>query len=1218
MPSGLDSRFRVLRELGRGAVARVFEVYDALSDRNRALKVATVSGQQRRLRNEYRRISELRHPSIVRVYDFGFTDEGLPYYTMELVRGVPFGQLPMRRDPRVLAAVAGQVLDALAAIHARGWVHRDVKPGNVLTLGEGGAVLVRLIDLGLLVPIGTASRPSGTLAYMAPEVVRSEAVDGRADLYSLGVVLYEALLPASQASNLDDVVARLRERPPLPSEIDPTAPSGLSAFIAKLLEPSLADRFESAIAASDALARVAGGLAGDVSRRTRHERLMRGGATSHRNKLVRRVRRAVVDALRDGHGLAAVIEAGPGVGKTPLMRELSVQFNLDGLRVVHIPVTQAPDSPVAGLARLVGALDPRHPLLAKGDGASQPSDGSTSSGRDHAERVGRAAAQVLRLRPTVLFIDDVHLAEAVGLDAVRALCDEVDALPVVVIAASEMRHDGATSAGAIAPQGLHVSLPPLTAHEVAALCSHRLNGLELPELVAQRVAMDTRGMPSLVERTVARLLTDGVIVRRRARYWFVGGRYRSAQYGDADQVTTRLDQVAPENRPILWAAAVVGRGLRSRLVAHVADCRVERAADALAALSRDGILHPGEAHEEASFRFASRRLLASCYHSIPPDERRRLHDRAANSPEGAMGAGGRSEERVEHLLKGSDSQRAVQAAVEAGDRALRVGATGRAIEYYARGFARLPEGEDPRATTISLALGRLFERVGEPDRAATWYGTCVTTAPDDSAEAIAARLGLAGLALLRGDLAAATEYSTAARLRLAAREDSELYFEAKRLEARLAGQRGEAEHAEAVLVEALQRAEAEGRAAWSLSVLLDMAFVATRRGLYVRAVRYAREALRRAKVRGDVQAVAKGNAVLARGLIRAGRYGAARRALYAAERATRQAGDRLEQAALLRQWGNLRLREGDASGAVERYERSLELVRVCGARAEESVCLHHIGAVHVLMGHYHAGLTALLASRQLAHDSGDRLSEAATSLDLAVTYVDLGQFDRASEHIRAAENLTARLDNPVAAAKLPAVQAMIEQRQGRPTLTRQLLDGLAHLIEPLEDPGDRVFLLWHAGQLALVAGVSGEARDIAARMSQEVERGNLQHLRPHALALGGFVADQQGLRATALSLVGEAAMRARDLRLRPLEVELRTWLGVRQAGSDEGAEQLTTAMECSRELAAGVPPEALDNYLGSPMVQRLRGAFLLEAERVGSMKHQRDPNRVGKQQVDEL
>ena len=118
---GLTPRFWVQRELGRGAASRVLEVWDPIQDVRRALKLASTRRQLRRYQLEYRLLTELRHPNIVRAYDYALSGNGLPYYSMELIDGGHLGPAAHGRDFEALGVIAMQVLDALATLHARGW-----------------------------------------------------------------------------------------------------------------------------------------------------------------------------------------------------------------------------------------------------------------------------------------------------------------------------------------------------------------------------------------------------------------------------------------------------------------------------------------------------------------------------------------------------------------------------------------------------------------------------------------------------------------------------------------------------------------------------------------------------------------------------------------------------------------------------------------------------------------------------------------------------------------------------------------------------------------------------------------------------------------------------------------------------------------------------------------------------------------------------------------
>lgn len=226
-------KYRILEEIGRGAMGIVFKAQDEFMGRLVALKIlaeklAADPEMLSRFEREAGAASSLRHPNICTVFDSGNWN-GRPYIAMELLAGETLderlkrGALPAEQ----LAAIAAQVLSALEATHALGLVHRDIKPANLFWTTSGQ---VKLLDFGLAkrklpaAPLGEdaptvvmfATRQGtvvGTLAYMPPEQVLGEALDGRADLYSLGVTLYElatGTLPIRGAENMDAVPETLR------------------------------------------------------------------------------------------------------------------------------------------------------------------------------------------------------------------------------------------------------------------------------------------------------------------------------------------------------------------------------------------------------------------------------------------------------------------------------------------------------------------------------------------------------------------------------------------------------------------------------------------------------------------------------------------------------------------------------------------------------------------------------------------------------------------------------------------------------------------------------------------------------------------------------------------------------------------------------------------------------------------------------------------------
>ena len=276
------SAYHVDELIGRGGMGEVYLARDPRLDRPVALKVlgADLAGDERfreRLLRESRLAAALDHPNVVPIYEAGEA-EGRLFIAMRYVDGVDLRALLRRQGalaPERALALGGQVAGALDAAHARGLVHRDVKPSNVLVDDPGGRDHCYLADFGLTQSASDRGPADGslmgTLDYVAPEQIRGDEIDGRADQYALACLVFECLtgsLPFRRDSEMATIFAHLEEPPPAASDRRRDLPPELDGVLARAMAKDPADRYESCDALV-AAARAAVGLDAEPPRRTR-------------------------------------------------------------------------------------------------------------------------------------------------------------------------------------------------------------------------------------------------------------------------------------------------------------------------------------------------------------------------------------------------------------------------------------------------------------------------------------------------------------------------------------------------------------------------------------------------------------------------------------------------------------------------------------------------------------------------------------------------------------------------------------------------------------------------------------------------------------------------------------------------------------------------------------------------------------------------------------
>ena len=250
-------KYRIVEKIGRGGMGIVYLGVDETLDRQVAIKAISPELVEedlvRRFRAEAVTLAKVNHPNIASVYEL-FRDDDRLLMVMELVKGQTFEYLLERGGPMSVeraVSITGQILDALGHAHRAGIVHRDLKPANLMLTDAG---IVKVMDFGIARVSGTERMTSdglmvGTPAYMAPEQVRGEEVDGRTDLYAVGVVFYRLLtgkLPFKAESAVAMIQSQLNAQPTPAREVRSELPDWIDAVLMRSLEKRPADRYQTA------------------------------------------------------------------------------------------------------------------------------------------------------------------------------------------------------------------------------------------------------------------------------------------------------------------------------------------------------------------------------------------------------------------------------------------------------------------------------------------------------------------------------------------------------------------------------------------------------------------------------------------------------------------------------------------------------------------------------------------------------------------------------------------------------------------------------------------------------------------------------------------------------------------------------------------------------------------------------------------------------------
>ena len=659
----LQDRYRLDAELGMGGMGVVYRAHDTVLDRDVAVKLLSASGLgtegRERMLREAQAIARLNHPNIVQVFDAGELDKK-PYIVMELVEGHSLHEQPPKDFPGIVK-IARQICAALEHAHKNGIIHRDLKPENVIIAPDGSA---KLMDFGLARSVASRMTSegeiTGTVFYLAPELALGKDFDGRADLYALGVMLYELTtgeLPFSKGDPLTVISQHIHASAIPPRSKVPTMPPLLEQLIQQLMSKDPVERPESAAATAQLLDSPS---LLDLQAETDRElallaRIARGRFIGRAPEL-KQARSLWAQAVA-GQGTTLLISGEPGIGKTRFLRELATHVEVssgvalfgeayEGSGAPYAPFGEAirrglqrtrqaglelPPVVLADLLALVPELHPYYP-----DTPPNPTLTPQAEQQRQFESVVAFFSSLSEAAPVLLALDDAHWADSGSLSLLRHLARRTRRQRLLLSATyREVELDEA--------RPLHEALLDLDRNRLATrLKLSRFTREETrdllfaifeeeitPEFLAG-IYRETEGNPFFIEEVCKALVEAGKI-------HFEDGRWHRPEMGELAipqsvrmAIQSRVTALPETTQEVLRLAAVLGREFEYETLAEACELEEEALIEALESAQRAQLIEEINGGD-VRFSFVHALIPTTIAEGVRTLRRRRLHRRAADA-----------------------------------------------------------------------------------------------------------------------------------------------------------------------------------------------------------------------------------------------------------------------------------------------------------------------------------------------------------------------------------------------------------------------------------------------------------------------------------------------------------------------------------------------------------------------------------------------------------
>lgn len=1070
----ISGRYSILEFIGKSEFTEVYKVKDRHAGRVAALKVLRKDAPPAQgliLKQEFFYLTQLLHRNIVKVFDFGLTSDSIPFFTMEFVPGVEIRRFFSGYTPQ-LVGVLIELLSALDAIHREGFVHCDIKPSNILVYEKDGTPQVKLLDLGFVERMSLVPKEGkGTLGYIAPEVFKGVDIDGRTDLYSLGLVFYETLtgIGPGEGLHLEEWLKRQYYSTFEPiRRFNPDVPEALENVVMRMISRERERRPANAGEVVEELV-----MAGLVSHQdptvsevfgNGHEK----GQVSERRDLMAPVfvgRQGMVEGLKQllaeaggGNPRVVFISGERGVGKSRLLAEFKFFAQLEGATVFAF-------EPVALGARsqsLVELLISTLKIRGEDEKVVDLNAFEQSKFRlfEHLVQKLKTVSESHRLiHSLVLLVDDFELFDPLSLEFVRylALSLERERIFLVVSGLREKRFLDLINELTAKPHCRHFEVEVLSEESVRQLVVSVVGEVDRIDELVRWLYEFGGGNPLTTMEIIYAMVKQGVLFRDGLK-WRLSvealGVF-STPRSVADLVRRRLDGLLPEDQELLEVGALMARPFTIECLRAVLNYPDRTLFQAVSRLKASGFLRSfyyrnNEAGQVRPGLILSSKILETAVtERIPAERRRQIHHRVALAME--MVYAGEQEERLifdlaHQWIQSGDKERGYRYSLKAGDKAREWLLFDEARMFYESALMLAPDYVTARERlNLIERVGELRETTGRYVEAIDIYHQGMSMAvstPELSCDKTYLARFLHRLGLVKQKLNSHSEALEFFHQALTLMPDTET-VESVRLLADLGWSyclTGRLNQAEEYITRALHKAERLRREfPKTANELIGLglyyyAVLALTRSDFVLALQVAEHSLEVFRAIDEQFMISLLNQFLASLWLRRGDIQKARKCYLEVIRTQQRAGDVYYLLNSYHGLGLISFEQGDWDEAEDFFTKALRLAELMGNQNAAFNLNLQLGNLHFergdwnrAKGHYEQGV-------KISEQAGDRIpieSRARLWLNIGWFYSVLGEFTIAEHYLQQVRNTVSGCEDPELKLYLLFVEARLELREER-------------------------------------------------------------------------------------------------------------------------------------------------------------------------------------------